>query len=73
MCPKNAVHARIASLYRLSEYVKPNISSIRSQDQGHFIQVRGAAPECGCLGRYCAAFPAANCPPILSCCGCAPR
>ena len=40
MCPKNAVHARMSTLYRLAEFVKPNISSIRSEDQGHFIQVR---------------------------------
>ena len=41
LSPKNAVHARMSTLYRLTEYIKPNISCIRSEDQGHFIQVTG--------------------------------
>lgn len=37
---KMSVHVRLHSFLQLTEYVKPNISSIRASDQGRFLQVR---------------------------------
>jgi hypothetical protein len=39
LCLKQFVHARVCQLFNIDAYVRPNISSIRSSDQGRFLQV----------------------------------
>ena len=52
LCPKVNVHPRISLLFNVADYVKPNISSIRSDDQGHFIQAGTALQRAIFLFEY---------------------